>query len=114
MTNNILLLPILVPITAALFVFLIADRIRWGKETVALFAVLANLFFAIKLFGQNINYSIPWAGFGLEFVLRNYHFSSFIISAIAVFGVLITLYSCAFLRDNAQKRPQMDWSFFRI
>ena len=100
MTNNILLLPILVPITAALFVFLIADRIRWGKETVALFAVLANLFFAIKLFGQNINYSIPWAGFGLEFVLRNYHFSSFIISAIAVFGVLITLYSCAFLRDK--------------
>jgi formate hydrogenlyase subunit 3/multisubunit Na+/H+ antiporter MnhD subunit len=100
MTNNILLLPTLIPITAAIFVFLIADRIRWGKETIALFAVLANLFVAIKLFGQNINYSIPWAGFGLEFILRNYHFSSFIISAIAIFGSLVTLYSTASLRDK--------------
>ena len=100
MPNNILLLPILIPLAAACFVFLTADKIRRAKEAVSLFAVLANLFVAIKLFGQNVNYSVPWAGFGLEFVLRNYHFSSFIMSAAAVFGVLITLYSAAFLRDK--------------
>ncbi|MDP2929759.1 MAG: proton-conducting transporter membrane subunit, partial [Candidatus Omnitrophota bacterium] len=112
MTNNILLLPILIPMIAALFVFLIAGNSgnRGNRAlspisspisgVVALFAVLANLFIAIRLFGQNIDYSIPWAGFGLEFTLRNYHFSSFIISAIAVFGALVTLYSTASLRDK--------------
>jgi len=100
MTNNILLLPILIPIIAAILVFLIADRIRFAKEAISLFAVLANLVIVIKLFGCNINYSVPWAGFGMECTLRNYHFSSFITSAIAVFGVLITLYSCAFLRKK--------------
>lgn len=98
--NNAMLLPILVPIMAAIAVFSLGDKIRRAKEAISLFAVLANLFVAIKLFGQNINYSIPWAGFGLEFVLRNYHFSSFIMSAVAVFGVLITLYSTASLRDK--------------
>ncbi|MFA5085342.1 MAG: proton-conducting transporter membrane subunit [Candidatus Omnitrophota bacterium] len=98
--NNIILLPISIPAAAAIAVFLTGNRIRWAKEAVSLFAVLANLFVAVKLFGQNINYSVPWAGFGLEFVLRNYHFSSFIISALAVFGALITLYSTAFLRGK--------------
>lgn len=102
--NNIMLLPILVPVIAAVAVFLIGDKLRWSKEAVSGFAILANLFVAIKLFGQNINYSIPWAGFGLEFVLRNYHFSSFIMSASAVFGVLITLYSTASLRDKGYAR----------
>ncbi|MDO8535717.1 MAG: proton-conducting transporter membrane subunit [Candidatus Omnitrophota bacterium] len=108
MMNNIVLLPILVPAAAAIVVFLIGTPHRpGGRPTgpvgsiIALLAVIANLFIAIKLFGQNIDYSIPWAGFGLEFVLRNYHFSSFIMSAVAVFGVLVTLYSTASLRDKA-------------
>jgi formate hydrogenlyase subunit 3/multisubunit Na+/H+ antiporter MnhD subunit len=101
MMNNIMLLPILIPATAAIAVFLTGDKGRRVKEAISLFAVLANLFVAVKLFGTNINYSIPWAGFGLEFVLRNYHFSSFIICALAVFGVLVTLYSTASLRDKS-------------
>ena len=102
--NNTMLLPILVPVMAAIAVFLIGNKIRRAKEAVSLFAVLVNLFLAVKLFGQNINYSIPWAGFGLKFALRNYHFSSFIMSAVAVFGVLTTLYSTAFLRDKDYAR----------
>lgn len=100
MMNNTILLPMLVPVTAAIAVFVIGNKMRWAKEFVSLIAVLANLFIAIKLFGQDINYSIPWAGFGLEFVLRNYHFSSFIMSSVAVFGILVTLYSTASLRDK--------------
>ncbi len=115
MTNNIILLPILIPIAAAIAIFLQnrgqrpISNLSVGrnralspilKEAIVLLAVLANLFVAIKLFGQNINYSVPWAGFGLEFTLRNYQFSSFIMSAVAVFGALITLYSTASLRDK--------------
>lgn len=100
MMIDIMLLPILIPVTAAIVVFLAGEKIRWAKEIVSLAALLANLFIAIKIFGQNLSFSVPWAGFGMEFVLRNYHFSSFIISAVAVFGVLITLYSTASLRDK--------------
>ncbi|MCX5666052.1 MAG: NADH-quinone oxidoreductase subunit L [Candidatus Omnitrophica bacterium] len=119
--NNIMLLPILIPIAGAIAVFLqnrgqrpisTHTHIIHGnralspilKEAIVLLAVLANLFIAVKLFGKNINYSVPWAGFGLEFVLRNYHFSSFIMSAVAIFGLLVTLYSTAFLRDKGYAR----------
>lgn len=100
---NMMLLPILLPVSAAALIFLAASK-RSGNgyvmNAIALFAALANLFIAIKLFGQKISYSIPWAGFGMEFTLRNYHFSSFIMSAVAVFAFLITLYSASFLRDK--------------
>jgi len=112
--NNIILLPILVPLVSAVAVFLtnrgqrpISTRIIHGNRAlspICILAVLANLFIAIKLFGHNVNYSAPWAGFGLEFVLRNYHFSSFIMSAIAIFGALIVLYSTAYLRDKGYAR----------
>jgi formate hydrogenlyase subunit 3/multisubunit Na+/H+ antiporter MnhD subunit len=102
--NNIILLPILIPLVAAMLVLIgRSRRLNAGCaiNAVSLFAALANLFVAVKLFGQNINYSIPWAGLGMEFVLRSYHFSSFILCALAVFGALITLYSTASLRDKS-------------
>jgi formate hydrogenlyase subunit 3/multisubunit Na+/H+ antiporter MnhD subunit len=104
MTNNILLLPILVPVAAAMLILIACSRrlnVGYMLNFVSLLAVLANLFISVKLFGQNINYSAAWAGFGMEFVLRNYHFSSFIMSAIAVFGALVTLYSTAYLHDKS-------------
>jgi NADH-quinone oxidoreductase subunit L len=43
---------------------------------------------------------LPWAGFGFEFLLRLYHFSAFMIVAIAGFGVLVALYSILFMRER--------------
>lgn len=65
-----------------------------------LWTTLLNLCAAILVFKNNLTFSIPWAGFGLDFSLKLYHFSAFIILAIAGLGFLITLYSTVFMRDK--------------
>ncbi len=100
MTDKILLLPILIPLAAAV-IALLANKIRGAKEAVALIATAANMLLAITLFRANITFSAPWAGAGFEFLLRCYQFSGFILLAAASFGFFVTLYSCAFMRGKA-------------
>ena len=101
MQDKILLLPILIPIAAAILAFAASfTRIRWLKEFISLIAAAINLFIAISLFKTNASYSAPWGGFGFEFLLRCYHFSAFIVAATACFGFLITLYSCIFMHNK--------------
>ena len=82
MTDKILILPILIPLAAAILTFIIPKGWRYIKEAIALSVTAAALFVAAGLFGKNLNYTIPWAGFGFEFSLRSYAFSSFIIYAL--------------------------------
>ena len=96
--DKIVILPILIPFAAAMIIFASPRRWRYVKEAVTLFATAAALFITTVLFRRNIDYSVPWAGFGFDFSLRCYDFSSFIILAIAFFGFLIAVYSAAFLR----------------
>ena len=110
MTNHILLLPILIPLLAAIIpIILSITPTRWGmphrvggiaSAAVALVATAATFAVAILLFRKDINFSVPWAGFGFEFSLRCYNFSSFIMLAASFFGLLIALYSCAFLQNK--------------
>ncbi|MDD5166268.1 MAG: proton-conducting transporter membrane subunit [Candidatus Omnitrophica bacterium] len=100
MQDKIILLPIIIPLFFGLMVFAVSKRFRAMKEAIALLATFLNLLVTIAFFKNNINFSLPWAGLGLEFSLRLYHFSAFIILAIAVFGFLITLYSTVFMRDK--------------
>ena len=100
MTNNILLLPILIPVIAAVVTLVTPNRWRYVKESLALIATAATLVIAVLLFRKNINLSIPWAGFGFEFSLRCYNFSSFIMLAASFFGFLIALYSSTFLNNK--------------
>ena len=97
MSNAMILLPILIPISAALIVLLVPKKIRGIKEAVTLAGTLANLSVVIFLFNRNISYSIPWAGLGaFELNLRLYHYSAFTIGAAAAFGFLISLYTSVF------------------
>jgi NADH-quinone oxidoreductase subunit L len=100
MTNKALLLPIIVPLTAALLALLIPKRLRWWLENISLSFALLNLIIAAALFKHNLQFSLPWLGFGLDFSLRLYNFSAFINFAIAGFGFLIILYSLVFMRDK--------------
>jgi formate hydrogenlyase subunit 3/multisubunit Na+/H+ antiporter MnhD subunit len=104
MTIPSLFLPILVPLIAGILVFCVS-RIRGAKETVALVAALANLFIAVSLFKTQLSFVHPWAGFGIEFSLRLYHFSAFLLSAAAGFGFLVTLYSLVFMQGR-KNTPQ--------
>jgi len=100
MMDRILLLPIFIPLAAAILIFLIPKRFRVLSEAVGLSATLLDLFIAARLFKNTIEFILPWAGFGMEFSLRLYHFSAFILLAAAGFGFLITLYSSVFMRDK--------------
>lgn len=100
MTGSMLLLPIAIPLAAAIFTLLAPDKLRYVKEAFSLMSTAAVLVIAALLFRKDIIFSYPWAGFGFEFSLRCYNFSSFIMLAVSFFGFLIALYSSAFLHNK--------------
>lgn len=104
MNDTTLLLPILVPLVAGVITLLLRKRgegrLLGPREILALAATGFALVFAILVYNQDKTYALPWAGYGMEFLLRLYHFSSFILLAAAGFAFLVVLYSCAFMRDK--------------
>jgi formate hydrogenlyase subunit 3/multisubunit Na+/H+ antiporter MnhD subunit len=92
--------PVIIPVITALLVFALPKKDFLIKSLVSLVGVAANLIIAILLFGQDTSFSIPWTGFGLNFSMRLYQFSSFIILASAGFSFLIVLYSLAFMKGR--------------
>ena len=96
MTINMILLPIIIPLLSVLAIVLM-PRIR---SAIALIGTFVNLVVTIVLFKQDYSYSLPWAGFGIEFILRIYHFSAFIILAAAGFAFLFMLYCSTFMKNK--------------
>lgn len=99
--TKLLLSMIIAPALVGLIIALFMRKAGIVKELLSLAAATVNLIGAFLLFKGNLLFSKAWAGFGLEFSLRLYHFSAFIMLAAAGFGFLITLYSVVFMR----KRP---------
>jgi NADH-quinone oxidoreductase subunit L len=100
MTDSIILLLIAIPLVAGILTLLIPQRLRGVKEVIALLATAVILWLSIKLFKQDITWSVPWVGFGIEIILRLYHFSVFIVLAISAFAFLFVLYSSSFMRGK--------------
>ena len=75
MTNNILILPILIPLVAAVLTLMTPGRWRYVKEAITLLASFGALLVASTLFGKDGIYTIPWAGFGFDFSLGACAFS---------------------------------------
>jgi len=65
-----------------------------------IFAASINLLIAVLLFKSNISISLPWLPFGMDFSIRIYSFSAFIMLAAASFGVLIALYCASFMKGK--------------
>ncbi|MDD5730403.1 MAG: proton-conducting transporter membrane subunit [Candidatus Omnitrophica bacterium] len=102
---NIILLPIFIPLISGLLALIMPKKWRSVGAAVAFIATFLNLLIAARLFKAEISFSVPWGNFGLEFALRVYHFSAFIMLASAAFGILISLYCSAFLagKDYANR-----------
>lgn len=101
MTNNLLLLPIVIPLIAGLLTLPIRQRLMGVKESIALLGTFLNLIIVTILFKHDLTYSLPWAGLGMEFILRLYHFNSFILLATGVFAFLFMLYCSSFMRGKS-------------
>jgi formate hydrogenlyase subunit 3/multisubunit Na+/H+ antiporter MnhD subunit len=97
---GLLLMPVLVPFIAGLVALVLRREERWGKEAISLLAVAVNLVLAIRLYGSSYVASARWGGFGLDFALRIYQFSGFMLLVTAVMSVLVALYSTAFMRGK--------------
>ena len=68
----------------------------------ALLGAVVNLVVALKLFmAPETAVHIPWTSWGLDFTLRLYSFSGFIVLAAAGFALAVTLYSLPFMAKRA-------------
>jgi NADH:ubiquinone oxidoreductase subunit 5 (subunit L)/multisubunit Na+/H+ antiporter MnhA subunit len=107
MENTILLLPVFIPAILSIFIFILPKKDTWLKEAVTLIGATVNLAVCILLFGKEAAFTAPWiaiGGFKIDFLLRLYHFSSFIILAVSVFAFLIAMYSAIFMRGRENLR----------
>ena len=97
--DTILLWPILLPLLGGLLVLSIPKQVRFWKEAITITVTALNLWLVVSLFDKNLYYFWSWLSFGkIEFALRLYHFSSFIVIAAAGFAFLICLYSLSFMQ----------------
>ncbi len=112
--ETMLFATILVPAIAGVCALLIPQKIKGVREAIALLATSINLYLAISLFGKGLIYSAPWAGFGLDFSFRLYHFSSFILLAAAGFSILVALYSSVFIYKRDKGNQFYGYMLFTI
>ena len=97
---KLILLPIILPIISALVVLATPVAWRRAREAVSILAVALNLICAAVLFKASAVFQMPWLGFGMEFKLRLYQFSGFILLAAAFFAICVCLYSLSFMRQK--------------
>ncbi|MGA1980000.1 MAG: proton-conducting transporter membrane subunit [Sedimentisphaerales bacterium] len=108
MSAKILLLPVIIPLLAAILI----PVMRRLREIISLLATGSILIIAIGLFKQQLTYSLPWAGFGMEFIFRLYPFSSFILLSITGLSFLVMLYCCSFMQGK--NYPNQFYAYFLI
>ncbi len=112
MTPIMLLWTILLPALVAVLMALIPKGVKRVREILALAASAASLYFAFALFAaKNLNWRLPWLGGGINFELRLFHFSGFILIGLAGFLFLIALYSTAKMRDHPHIRQYYVYVF---
>jgi formate hydrogenlyase subunit 3/multisubunit Na+/H+ antiporter MnhD subunit len=105
-------IPILVPFLLALISFLLPARIKWLRETVAVLGAGAIVYIAVIFFSRpETFYTLPWLGHGIDFELRLYQFSQFILLALSGFVFLITLYSTVKMAGNPRIREYYGYLF---
>ncbi len=112
MTPNTLLWPILVPAFLAAIFLALPSRARLVREVLAAAGSAGLLAFGFALFAANdLTLSLPWLGMGIDFDLRLYQFSKFILLALFGFLFLIALFSTAKMKNDPKAREYYGYVF---
>jgi len=112
MTPNTLLWPILAPAVLAAVFLALPSRVRLVREVLAVVGSAALLVLAFRLFGgADIDLSRAWLGMGIDFDLRLYQFSKFILLALSGFLFLIALFSTSKMKDDPKAREYYGYVF---
>jgi len=105
MTPTTLLWTILIPAIAAALLALVPKGVKFVREIIALIAGGVSLYLGFALFAvKNLEWRLPWLGGGVDFELRLFHFSSFILLGLAGFLILIAVYSTVKMKDHPHVR----------
>jgi len=112
MTPQTLLIPILLPAGLAVVFFLIPSRVKLVREVLAVLGASVLLTLGFVFFSvRNLSWKTPWLGHGIDFDLRLYHFSAFILLGLAGFLFLIALYSTVKMRNAPRLREYYGYVF---
>ncbi len=112
MTPKMLLLPILLPALLAVVLLLLPRALRLLRDVLAVAGAAVLLYYGFVFFSlKDLRFAVPWLGLGIDFDLRLYHFSSFILLALAGFLLLITVYATAKMKDAPRSREFMAYVF---
>lgn len=112
MTPQTLLWPILLPAVAAVLTILVPRHVRPVREILATVSAAAVLVLGFLLFSaKSLVFEASWLGPGIEFRLRLFHFSSFILLGLAGFLFLIVLYSTVKMKNAPRIREYYAYIF---
>ena len=112
MSPTILLWPILFPAAVAVVLLLIPSRVRYVREILSVLSSGALLYLGFLLFSQrHLSLVSDWLGLGINFDLRLYHFSSFILLALTGFLFLICLFSAVKMKNHPRVREYYGYVF---
>lgn len=112
MMATTLLWPIIFPAVMAIVLFLIPAKIKVVREGLAVLSSLVLLYLGFSLFSiKSLTLKTDWLGMGINFDLRLYQFSAFILLALAGFLFLITLYSAIKMKDHPRSREYYGYVF---
>ncbi len=112
MTPDMLFLPILLPALLAAVFLALPSRIRLVREVLAVGGSAALLYAAFAFFAAgSLELSLPWLGMGIDFDLRLYQFSGFILLGLAGFLFLIALFSTSKMKDHPRAREYYGYVF---
>ena len=93
---NSLVQPILIPIIAGIAVLFIPKRARFAREAISILISALTLFLAVRLF---IDRPLSMR-LGVTLLLKMDSLSAFVSLFIALFGLLIALYSLKFMKGK--------------
>jgi len=115
MNSNILLYPIFLPLAAGVLCLLLSKK--GIKEAISLGVMLITFILSIVIFiSSELVFSQRWLSIPeiVNFSLRSYHFSSFILVFLTLFGFLISLYSIRFMKEKNRLREYYAYLLWTI
>ena len=94
---NLILIPIILPLASALVLLIPAGRTRYLKETLAVLAAGVSMLAAASIFVTRPEpLSLAWLNDAITFTLRADSLSAFLLLAVSLFSLAISLYSFSY------------------
>jgi NADH-quinone oxidoreductase subunit L len=101
MNGSLLLWMILLPAAFGVLTLLMPKGLKGAKEAALVLGFAGNLVINLLAYGKEIVFEKPFAGFMINFSLKLYHFSGFILLSAAALSFLVVLYTTVFMKGKA-------------